>query len=91
MLRIGHRMSRVAVCLTGLGQQYEWSRICCLQAESKVQENERVDVERRKNEDTEEYPNSNDGGLGYEKCWCAKKAGEGFCLQGKPVVAKNRL
>ena len=46
MFRIGKRMCCVAVSLAGLSQQYEWSRICRLQAEGEVEEDERIDVER---------------------------------------------
>ncbi len=54
MFRIGDGMSYVAVGLPGLCQQYEWSRICRLQAESEVEENEWVDVERGKPQDIAE-------------------------------------
>ena len=54
MFRIGEGMSRVAVGLAGLRQQYEWSRICRLQAEGEVEEDEWIDVERRKPEDIDE-------------------------------------
>ena len=36
MFRIGDSMSYVAVGLPGLRQQYEWGRICGLQAKSEV-------------------------------------------------------
>ena len=89
MFRIGASMSGVAVGLAGLRQQYEWSRICRLQAEGEVEEDEWIDVERCKPDDVEENPNGNDGGLRDEKARRAKKASERFSLQGKPVVAKN--
>jgi hypothetical protein len=77
--------------LAGLRQQYEWSRVCRLQAEGKVEEDERVDVECCQPEDIDDYPNGHDDRLSYEKRRRAKKASERFSLQGKPVVAKNRL
>src|SRR5438105_10584475 len=89
MFRIGKRMSRVAVGLAGLRQQYEWSRVCRLQAEGEVEEDEWIDVECCKPEDIDENPNGNNDGLGDEKARRAKKASERFSLQGKPVVAKN--
>ncbi len=46
MFCIGEGMSCVAVGLAGLRQQYEWSRICRLQAKGQVEEDERIDVER---------------------------------------------
>ena len=89
MFRIGEGMSGVAVSLSGLRQQYKWSGVCGLKAKGEVQENERVDVECRKPDDVDEYPNGNDDGLSDEEPGCAKKASERFSLQGKPVVAKN--
>ena len=73
-------MSGVTVGLAGLREQYEWSRVCCLQAEGEVEENERVDVERRKPENIDEYPKCHDDGLSYEKRWRAEKASECFSL-----------
>ena len=89
MFRIGERMCCVAVGLAGLRQQYEWSRICRLQAEGEVEEDERVDVERCKPQDIDENPHANNDGLGDEKARRAKKTSKRFGLQGKPVVAKN--
>jgi hypothetical protein len=89
MFRIGEGMSGIAVGLAGLRQQYEWSRICCLQAEGEVKEDEWIDVERCKPEDIDENPNGNDDGLSDEKGRRAKKASERLSLQGKPVIAKN--
>jgi hypothetical protein len=89
MLRIGKGMSRVAVGLAGLRQQYEWSRICRLKAEGEVEEDEWIDVECCKPKDIDENPYRNNDGLGDEKAGRAKKASERFSLQGKPVVAKN--
>ena len=43
MFRIGERMGCVPIGLAGLRQQYEWSRICRLQAEGEVKEDERID------------------------------------------------
>jgi hypothetical protein len=40
MFRIGKGISRVAVGLAGLRQQYKWSGICRLQAEGEVEEDE---------------------------------------------------
>jgi len=57
MFRIGEGMSRIAVGLAGLRQQYEWSRICRLQAEGEVEEDERIDVECCKPKDIDENPN----------------------------------
>jgi hypothetical protein len=91
MFRVGHRMRRVAVRLAGLRQQYEWGRICCLQAESKVQEDKWIDVECCETEYIDEDPNTDNDGLSDEKSGCAKKTSERFSLQGKPVVSKNRL
>jgi hypothetical protein len=89
MFRIGEGMSRIAVGLAGLRQQYEWSRICRLQAEGEVEEDERIDVECCKPQDIDENPNGNNDGLGDEKARRAKKTSKRFSLQGKPVVAKN--
>src|SRR4029077_15926273 len=89
MFRVGEGMSGVAVGLAGLRQQYERSRIRRLQAEGEVEEDEWIDVERRKPEDVDENPNGNDARLSDEKARRAKKASERFSLQGKPVVAKN--
>src|SRR6516162_2232850 len=89
MFRIGERMCSVAVGLAGLRQQYEWSRICRLQAEGEVEEDERINVERCKPQDIDENPHGNNDGLGDEKARRAKKTSERFSLQGKPVVAKN--
>jgi hypothetical protein len=91
MFRIGEGVSGVAVGLACLRQQYEWSRICRLQTEGKVEEDEWIDVERCKPEDVDENPNGNNGGLSDEKARRAKKASERFSLQDKPIVAKNRL
>ena len=57
MFRIGEGMSRVAVGLAGLRQQDEWSRVCRLQAEGEVEEDERIDVECCKPKDIDENPN----------------------------------
>src|SRR6201981_2807587 len=67
MFRVGEGMSGVAVGLAGLREQYEWSRICRLQAEGEVEEDERVDVERCKPQDIDENPHGNNDGLGDEK------------------------
>jgi hypothetical protein len=64
MFRIGQGMSRIAVGLAGLRQQYEWSRICRLQAEGEVEEDERIDVECCKPKDIDENPHGNNDGLG---------------------------
>src|SRR5579872_2949849 len=84
-------MSRIAVGLPGLRQQYERRGRCSLEAESEVQENERVDVECRKTENIDQNPNADDSGLSGEESRRAKKPSERFSLQRKPVVAKNRL
>ena len=89
MFRIGEGMSGVAVGLAGLRQQYQWSRICRLQTEGEVEEDEWIDVKRRKPEDIRENPNGNNDSLSDEKGRRAKKASERLSLQGKPVVAKN--
>jgi hypothetical protein len=73
MFRIGQGMSRIAVGLAGLRQQYEWSRLCRLQAEGEVEEDERIDVERCKRKDIDENPYRNNDGLGDEKARRAKK------------------
>ena len=44
VFRIGEGMSRIAVGLAGLRQQYEWSRIRCLQAEGEIEEDERINM-----------------------------------------------
>jgi len=67
MFRIGKRMSRVAVGLAGLRQQYERSRVCRLQAEGEVEEDEWIDVECCKPEDIDENPKDDDYGLSDEK------------------------
>ena len=89
MLRIGERMSGITVGLAGLRQQYERGRICRLQTKGEIEENKWVDIEGRKPEDVDEYPNRYDDGLCDEKCGSAKKASERLSLQGKPVVPKN--
>jgi hypothetical protein len=93
MFRIGERMSRVAVGLAGLRQQDEWSRICRLQAEGEVEEDEWIDVEFCKPEDIDENPHRNNEGLGDEKARRAKKASERFSLSksGAPVPAQRDL
>src|SRR5215831_4142962 len=82
MFRIGAGMSGVAVGLAGLSQQYEWSRICRLQAEGEVEEDEWIDVECCKPEVIDQNPNGNDDSLSDEKPRRAKKASERFSLQG---------
>ena len=89
VLDVGLGEGLVAVGLPGLRQQDEWSRVCRLQAEGEVEEDERVDVERCKSKDIDENPHSNNDSLGDEKARRAKKASERFSLQGKPIVAKN--
>ena len=54
MFRIGPGMSGVAVGLAGLSWQYQWSRICPLQANGEVEEDEWIDVERCKPEDIDQ-------------------------------------
>ena len=82
-------MRGVAVGLARLSQQYQWSRICHLQADGEVEEDEWIDVECCKPEDIDQNPNRNDDSLSDEKARRAKKASERFSLQGKPVVAKD--
>jgi len=89
MFRIGKGMSGVAVGLPGLRQQYEWSRICRLQAESEVQENERVDVECCEPDGIDQNPNGNDAGLSDEKTRRTKKASERLSLQANQSSPKT--
>src|SRR4051794_40144714 len=78
MFRVGEGMSGVAVGLAGLREQYEWSRICRLQAKGKAEEDEWIDVVRCKPEHIDENPNGNDNDLSDEKARRAKKASERF-------------
>ena len=89
MFGVGAGMGYVAVGLSGLCQQDERRRICRLQAESKVEEDEWINVEGCKPSDIDENPKRNDDGLSDEKGRRPKKASKRFSLQGKPVVAKN--
>jgi hypothetical protein len=81
-------MSGVSIGLACLREQYEWGRICRLQAKGKVEEDEWIDVECCKSEDIDQNPNGNNDGLSDEKARCAKKTSERFSLQRKPIVAK---
>jgi len=45
--RVGDSVGFITIGLTGLRKQNEWCRISCLQAESKVEEDKRVDIKRR--------------------------------------------
>ena len=66
-------MRGVAVGLARLSQQYQWSRICHLQADGEVEEDEWIDVERGKPEDIDQNPNGKDDSLNDEKARRAKK------------------
>ena len=70
----------VAVSLSGLRQQYEWSGVCGLKTKSEVQENERIDVKCCQPDYVDENPNPNDDRLSDEESGRTKQASEGFCL-----------
>src|SRR5262249_6896304 len=91
MFRIGESMGCIAVGLPGLREQDEGSRIGGLQAESEVQENERVYVECCEPDYINQDPNGDDSGLSDKETRGSKETSEGFSFQGKPVVAKDRM
>ena len=80
VLRIGISVCFVSIRLPRLCQQDEWRGIRRLKTESKVQQDERVDVKLSEAGDVGAYPEGDENGLRDQEYRCAKESSKGFRL-----------
>src|SRR5579863_4642294 len=89
MLRIRDCMRLVPVRLTRLGQKDERRRISGLSAESQVEKDERVEIERGYADRIQKYPDGNNERLGNQEDGRAEESRKGLGLEGEPIVAEG--
>lgn len=89
MAGVGFGAGFITVRLAGLGEEDERSGVGGLKTEGEVEEDEGVDVEVAIACRIHANPDGDDDGLADEKDGGAEEAGEGFGLEGEPIVAEG--
>ncbi len=83
-------MGLVAICLASLGKKDQRGGIGGLEAEGEVEQDEGVNVEMNEACRVQGDPYRDDDCLTNEEGRRAEESGEGLCLEGEPIVPKNR-
>ncbi len=89
VLGIGLGMGFVAIRLPGLRQQNQRGGVGGLKTECQVQKNKGIQIKTEDSDDIQDNPDGDDHSLAYQKKRGAKKTGEGFGLQGKPIITED--